>query len=335
MQRRTFIQTGFNLGGALAAGAWSARAAAASPTAPPVWIDRTFDALGTTMNVKLAHRSQTLAEQAVAAAISDIHTVEDQMSLFRTDSALAELNRNGVLRNPHPDLVHVLRVAQAISRRSHGAFDATVQPLWLTYDGAHRRGQLPSDQEVAAALARVGWKDLHVSAREVRLARSGMGVTLNGIAPGFAADKVRRTLQRLGVQQALIGTGEWSSLGHGPAGRDWTLGVDSPRGAHAVVTRFAMQGRCVATSADDECTFTEDHLHHHIMDPHTGYSPLGLSSVTVLAPQCILADAITKVIFMSDFDRALPLARAWNVDVLVIDKNGRWQATKGLPLVRG
>jgi len=332
MQRRTFIQTGF---GALVAGACSTQAVAAASAPNVVWIDRTFDALGTTMNLKLAHQSQALADKALAAAIADIHTVEDQMSLFRTDSALAELNRTGVLRNPHPDLVHVLNVAQDISRRSNGAFDATVQPLWLTYAGAHSRGQLPSTQEVAAAVAHVGWKDLHVSAHEIRLARSGMGVTLNGIAPGFAADKVRRTLQRLGVQQALIGTGEWSSLGHGPTGRDWTLGVDSPRGAHEVVTRFAMQGHCVATSADDECTFTEDHLHHHIMDPHTGYSPLGLSSVTVLAPLCILADAITKVIFMSDFDTALPLAQAWNVEVLVIDKNGRWQATKGLPLVKG
>jgi thiamine biosynthesis lipoprotein len=93
-----------------------------------------------------------------------------------------------------------------------------------------------------------------------------------------------------------------------------------------------MQGRSVATSADDQCTFSPDFVNHHIFDPHTGRSPTELSSVTVVASNCVLADALTKVFFMAGYDQALPLARKWGVDVLVVDKRGRWQASPGVAL---
>ena len=330
MQRRMFMQMGMGLGGAAALGQ-----AGASAQSADVWVSRSFNALGTTMRLRLAHRTAEQAETALAAAQADVRRVEDQMSLFRDSSALSELNRQGVLHNPPPELLQVLRIARAVSQRSHGAFDVTVQPLWLAYSAAQEQGRLPDAAEVAQARALTGWRDLHISASEIRLARPGMGVTLNGIAPGFAADLIQSTLRRHGVRQALINTGEWAALGQAEGGRDWILGVDNPRDASAVVARLAMQGRCVATSADDECTFSADHRCHHIMDPRTGYSPPALSSVTVLAPHCVMADAITKVIFMADFATALPLARAWGVDVLVVEKSGRWHATKGLPLLRG
>lgn len=329
MKRRTFMQASMGLGTA-----YAGLATATSTQDDGMWVDRSFNALGTTMTLRVAHASDEQAQVAIAAAEADVRRVEDQMSLFRDSSALCELNRKGYLRNPHPDLVRILRIAQAVSLRSHGAFDVTVQPLWQVYDAAHQQGRLPNSREVAAARALTGWRHLQVGTREIRFAKPGMGITLNGIAPGFAADAIQATLRRLQVRQALINTGEWAALGQAQGGRDWTLGVASPRGAHEVIARIAMQGRCVATSADDECTFSEDHRYHHIVDPRTGYSPPALSSVTVAAPHCVMADAITKVIFMADFATALPLAQAWGVDVLVVQKSGRWQATKGLALLQ-
>jgi thiamine biosynthesis lipoprotein len=90
---------------------------------------------------------------------------------------------------------------------------------------------------------------------------------------------------------------------------------------------------CVATSADDQTTFSNDHVHHHIFDPHTGYSPRDVSSVTVIAPTCIQADALTKVLFVAGFERAIALADQWQVQALVVSKSGECQMTKGLPVV--
>ncbi len=88
----------------------------------------------------------------------------------------------------------------------------------------------------------------------------------------------------------------------------------------------------MATSGDDETVFSADHRHHHIFDPHTGWSPPGLSGVTVAAPTGALADALTKVFFVAGPERALAVARQWHVDALWIAKSGRWSATPGLAL---
>lgn len=327
MKRRSFMQMGVGLGTVGVVGTMDTGHAAAT-----AWMSRTFNALGTSMTIRLAHADAALAHAAMDAAIAAVRQVEDQMSLFRSDSAICQLNRTGRLDNPHPDMQAILRIAQEVSERSQGAFDVTVQPLWLAFEGAQAHKRLPSPQEIAAARALVGWRKLHISSQAIWLEQPLMSITLNGIAQGFAADKVKARLQAFGIAHALIDTGEWAAWGQPEAGRDWTLGIASPRDAHSIIARLAMQGRCVATSADDQCTFSPDFVNHHIFDPRTGYSPTSLSCVSVMAPSCVMADAITKVIFMAGFDAALALAKTWKVDALVVDKRGRMQATNGVVL---
>jgi len=331
MKRRSFLQFGWGVGMGLGVGAF-ALATPASGSAGLHWSHRTLNAMGTSMTLQLAHADAAQAERALDGAIADIRHIEDQMSLFRPDSAICQLNRNGYLANAHPDLLEILRTAEHVSNVSQGAFDVTVQPLWLAFDAAKRQGRLPSPAEVRAARQRVGWQGVKIQGNSVRLERAGMGITLNGIAQGFAADKVRARLQAMGIAHALIDAGEWASLGQPARGGDWTLGVANPREAQQLLAGIAMQGACVATSADDQSTFSPDRVNHHILNPQTGYSPTSLASVSVVAPRCVLADALTKVFFMAGWDAALPLAKAWNVDVLVVDKQGRWRASPGLAL---
>jgi len=332
MKRRLFLQSTLGLGALGAFGAARWLAAHEPGAAALAWRERSLLGFGTTLSLKVAHADAAQAERALDAAVASIRHVEAEMSLFRADSALARLNRDGVLSNPDPDLLKVLELARTVSARSGGAFDVTVQPLWLAFEAAARDGSLPTAAAVARARAAVGWQDLTVSAGEIRLRRPGMGVTLNGVAQGYAADLVRARLQAAGVRHALINTGEWSALGSAEGQRPWLLGLADPRHEEAILTRLALDGRSVATSADNECSFSADHRHHHIFDPRTGYSPTELASVTVAAPSCALADALTKVMLVAGRERALRLARQWQVDVLVVDKQGQWQATPGLRL---
>lgn len=341
MKRRAVLQTTLGLGavGALGGLGWLTAAQASSVSSrnstEPAWHDRTLTGLGTVLSFRVAHTDATQAERALDAAVGTIRHVEAHMSLFDPDSAICRLNRDGVLRSPHPDLVRIFRLAQSISARSGGAFDVTVQPLWNSFDAAQRLGTLPSASAVSAARAAVGWQGLEISSDAIRLRRPGMGVTLNGIAQGFAADLVRSQLHAHGIRQALVNAGEWTSLGRPDAQRDWMLGIADPRLEQAFMTRVALGGRSIATSADNACSFSADRRHHHIFDPHTGYSPSQLAGVTVAAPSCALADALTKVMFVAGFHGALRLAAQWQVDVLVVDKAGHWQATPGLQLHTG
>ena len=108
------------------------------------------------------------------------------------------------------------------------------------------------------------------------------------------------------------------------------VGVEDPHDSSRVLAALALNGRALATSADNRSIFSADRRHHHIIDPSTGDSPPELSSVTVVAASAMRADALTKVMFMAGPGRIPALARQWDVGVLWVDKQGQWEATPGL-----
>jgi thiamine biosynthesis lipoprotein len=324
MKRRNFIQAGLGLG-------MLSSVQAAQPLGLH-WQDITFTGLGTVMSIRAAHTSVEALQLALQRARQVIAQVEDDMSLFRANSALSQLNRDGVLRKPPAQLLHVLQLSKRVAQQSQGAFDVTVQPLWQLYAQAQKDGRLPTSQQVEQAQRLVGWRYLDVAPTQITLRQPGMGVSLNGVAQGYAADLVKASLKRDGVLHALINTGEWSALGLADGQRPWMLGIAHPRGgAHPSepwLARVAMRGLSMATSADDQCTFSDDRVHHHIFNPHTGYSPQDIASVTVAAPDCAMADALTKVLFVAGYAQALHVAKAWGVPALVVNKTGEWKASK-------
>ncbi len=333
MKRRTFLQVSLGLGAAVTAQGVSAVVQAyplASDTAGAlVWQQRPLLGFGCNLSLQVAHQDKVLGQLALDTAVADIRHVEAQMSLFNPNSALSQLNRQGFLAQPHPDLLRILTLSKTISEKSQGAFDVTVQPLWTVFSKAHRAGLLPTPAAVAAARRHTGWQFVELRPQYIRFARPHMAITLNGIAQGFAADLVKAHWRAMGIEHALINTGEWASLGRPQTPGDWHLGIADPRDVQKMIRNIALRGRCVASSADSQTYFSPDLANHHIFDPCTGYSPTEIASVTVAADNCTLADALTKVMFVAGMASAMALAKAWSVDVLVVDKVGQWRATPG------
>jgi thiamine biosynthesis lipoprotein ApbE len=48
-----------------------------------------------------------------------------------------------------------------------------------------------------------------------------------------------------------------------------------------------------------------------------------------------MADALTKVIFMAGFDRALVVAQQWGVQAVVLSKQSQLRLSPGLALLQG
>jgi len=332
MNKRTFLQAALGLGATLTAqcGAVTAQSGLHKPLGSLVWQQRPLLGFGTNLSLLVAHSNPALAASALDVAVADIRQVEAQMSLFNPQSALSQLNAQGFLAQPHPDLLKVLQLAQTVSEKSQGAFDVTVQPLWAVFSEAQALGRLPMADAVTQARQRTGWQHVTLDPARISFTRPDMAITLNGIAQGFAADLVQTHWRSMGIEHALINTGEWAALGESQTGGDWRLGIADPRDEQKLMKNIALHGKSVATSADSQTFFSADFKHHHIFNPRTGYSPPDVASVTVVADSCALADALTKVMFVAGIDQAMGLAKAWAVDVLVVDKAGRWRATPGL-----
>ena len=318
MQRRHLLQLGMGLG--LGHGLGVHAAAHESL----IWQERSLVGFGTTLWLKAAHTDKSELHEALDASVKAIRSVEKQMSLFDPDSAVSRLNRQGELRKPDAQLLSVLTLAQHVSRRSAGAFDVTMQPLWRLWSLHSQSQTLPPSKALSQTRSLVNWQAMTVSADVIRLHAKGMGVSLNGIAQGYAADKVRAVLQAHGVQHSLIDTRETTFLGQSSKGEGWRFAVEPSAASSSVPPIINTHGWAVATSSDAHTVFSADHVHHHILNPHTGDSPRHWASASVIAPSCALADALTKVFFMCPPQGVERLAKAWGVDVVLQDKRGKW-----------
>ncbi len=293
---------------------------------------RTGQALGSQITMVALHRDLVVGERALDAAFAELARVERVMSIYLPGSEVSRLNSAGVLEDPDPYLVDILGHAAEMSARSGGAFDITVQPLWELYAAAQRVGGLPTATAIDETRERVDWRGVDYSPTEVRLRNPRMGITLNGIAQGFAADRAMEALKRHGIEHALVNAGEVSALGRKDGGIPWVVGVQHPRKADAYFGLVALDGRCMSTSGDYETSFSADLGSNHIFDPSTGRSPESLSSVTVVAPDAVTADALSTAIFTMGPERGLELAGTMpKTDVFLVTKDQQTLATRSFP----
>jgi len=341
MKRRQCLVWGWGLFGvglsnSILGQAWAADRAAV--TGKLVWRERALLGFGTTLWIKAAHENADQLEAALNAAVKAIRHVERQMSLFDADSSISRLNRTGKLEHADRDLLSVLRLSQQVGNKSAGSFDISMQPLWRLWSQATEEHRLPSAKEVERAQRLVNLRAMELSPTSVRLNSPGAALSLNGIAQGYASDRAREALRNNGIRHALIDSGETSLLGQAPNALPWRLKIEDavthPGKLDQVRTGsgplLQSDGRAIATSSDAHTVFSADRRHHHILDPRTGYSPQYWSSVTVLAPSCALADALTKVFFMLPPSRIESECRRWGVDVVLQDKAGKWTSSAGV-----
>lgn len=294
---------------------------------------RTAKALGSAVSITVYHETRQRGEAALDAAFGELERVEALLSIYRLDSEVSRLNRVGVLRRPSVDFLKVLRHAQALAKATDGAFDVTVQPLWDLFSTAQKNGLMPTAEEIKAARALVNWRDLVVAEDGVHFKTRGMALTLNGIAQGFAADRVAAALRKAGVQHALVDTGEINALGAKPEGAGWKVGIQHPRKEDAYLALAKLDGRCLATSGDYATTFTPDYKKHHIFDPRTGQSPAKLASVSVAARTGMAADALSTAVFVLGTARGMALIeKTPGADALLVLKDGMTLRTRNFPL---
>jgi len=328
LNRRSFLMGTVGACAALGTGGWLW-----SREKPWQVFRQTSHALGSSITISVWHRDEAAAETALDTAFAELELVESVMSIYRSESQLSRLNQDAALDDPHPHLVTVLEYATTMAKETNGAFDVTVQPLWDLYHNAKKHSRLPSEEEVIQARALVDWQRVKITPSRLQLTGAGTAITLNGIAQGFAADAAMVVLRRVGVMHALIDAGEMNALGGKPDGEAFTVGIQHPRHDDAFVSMAKLQDRCLATSGDYETRFSDDFVHHHLFDPHTGHSPTELASVSIVAPTAMAADALSTAVFVLGIERGMDLVRRTpGTDALLVSKSGKVTSTEGFPL---
>lgn len=263
-------------------------------------------ALGAQASMRLWHANSGHARRTLARMAAEVERLEGIFSLYRPESELSRLNRDGSLPQASRAMVEVLDAARSLAQASGGAFDPSVQPLWTLHErhflqaGANPAG--PTQAAVDRARRLVDYRRIDIAGRAVRLGTPGMALTLNGIAQGHVTDVVADLLRNEGFDHAVVELGETRVLGTQPDGHPWRVGL---RDAQGQVNRaLELADRSSATSGGYGTVFDASGTCHHIFDPGTGLSANRLTEVIVTAPRAMDADALATALFVAGEDRA-------------------------------
>lgn len=246
-------------------------------------------------------------------ALDVIDRLEDQLTVYRETSEISALNGRAALQAVAVEsrLFALFQLAAQVTQATGGAFDITTGALIKAWGFYRRQGRVPSEEERAEALSRVGMEHVELDAGQgtVRFLRPGLEVNLGSIGKGYALDRVAELLrERWNVRAALLHGGHSSvyAMGGVPdCRRGWPVGIQHPWHPERRLAVVRLKDQALGTSA---ATF--QHLEYngrklgHLLDPRTGWPAEGIASASVVAPTAAEADALATAFFVLGVDGA-------------------------------
>lgn len=313
-------------------------------------VERTVAAMGTTLTVAVEVATDRAAALALAESmIREVEATEARLSTWRGTSELSALNRTpvGEWREVSSELYGEVRRAQQCAIETGDAFDPTVGALVEAW-GLRTGGRQPSQEELAAARARTGWRGIEFHAGPERLRRTvDLRVEEGGFGKGVALDRAvgvaRRAAPGTAVQIDLGGQLAWSGQ-RGP--RRIRLADPRDRARPVVELELELAAGSIATSGDSERSVdTGGTRVGHLLDPRTGEPAVDFGSVTVVAADATGADCLSTALFVHGPRAGLALIESspWEIEAVFLVVEGRGlvaRVSRGLadrvrPLVDG
>lgn len=283
-----------------------------------------FSAMACDCEVRIAGLGRRKAEPLATLAIAEVRRIESKFSRYLETSVVSRINRaagSGQAVQVDAETTHLLDFAASLHALSDGLFDPTSGTLRRAWD--FRAARPPEQARIDALLPLVGWQQVAWKDGRIELPRVGMELDFGGFGKEYAADRAATLLQEHGVRHAMVNLGgdirlAGPRLGDGP----WSLGIQHPRDARRVLATLALRTGALATSGDYERYLEHEGLRYcHVLNPHTGWPVSAWRSISVVAPACLAAGALTTIAMLKGSD-ALGFLAGQNVGYLAVDAAG-------------
>lgn len=252
--------------------------------------DHRVPSMGTFFQLQLVHDCEWDAQGAVLASKRILDAIEAVFSLYQPESTLSRLNRDGYICSAPDDLLHLVAISKEYFERSEGAFDITILPALRAIEESFRKNQRPP-QKLHRLRPLVNSRLISVEHHCVRLDRKGMALTFDGVAKGYAVDRVAEALPPSVKGYLLNFSGNMRWSGRKPQG-PWTVGVWNPV-LQTVIKIEVGESGAIASSGPERAHFDSHQKWHHIINPKTLRPPQYYSSVTVVASSAMECDILS------------------------------------------
>ena len=335
-KRRSFLK----LSGLLGLGAASAALLPAEKAEAMLFgnkeykVTKTKLAMGSFVSMTAIHPSKDEAEEAIGLAFEEMDRLNKILTHYDASSPVGSLNSSGKLEAAPQEVLDLVARSLYFTRETGGAFDITVKPLIDLYKDSFAVKHTPTEAEINQAAERIGSDGIQFHNGSLLFKRSDMAVTFDGIGVGYIVDRVSEVLREKGVVNHLINAaGDIRVSGKAAGGKAWTVAIQDPAKSREYPNIVAMQDGAIATSGNYEVFYDNEKLFHHIINPRTGHSPQLASSVTIMAPSCMDADALSTSVFVMEPVAGVQfIERQADYECFVIDKDGNSKYTSGWPV---
>jgi thiamine biosynthesis lipoprotein len=289
-------------------------------------------------------------------AIDEVLRIERKYSRYTDDSVIARINRAAGMEPVAIDgeTCALFDYADTLFAASDGLFDITSGVLRRAWD--FRTPRLPTHEELVPLLALIGWQRVERTSADapataapiatgatappgtaapagaytstppaawLRLPQKGMQLDLGGFGKEYAADRAATLLLEQGINSGYVNLGgDLRIFGPQADGQPWTIGIQHPRQADAIIASLPVGSGALATSGDYERFFELDGKRYcHILNPGTGYPVTCLQSVSVLAPVAIAAGSYATLALLKQ-EQGLAFLRESGLAFLAVDAEG-------------
>ena len=275
-----------------------------------------FRALGTVCEVQYAGGD---AESSAfeRAAINWVTAFEAKYSRFKPDSLVSRINTAAGREwiDIDAEMEAILQLCDTLHFMTQGLLDPTSLPVLRLWDYKAEKPRVPSDLEIAAARALVGWKKVQRAPGKIFLPEPGMALDFGGFGKEYAVDMVAQIAVDHALPCVLVDFGhDLRAIGAPPGRPAWHIGLEDPRKVGTAAGSIAVVGKGIASSGDYlRCFVVDGKRYGHIVDPRTGRPVAnGCTQATVIANTCLQAGVLSTTAFVLgvpfglDFIQACP-----------------------------
>lgn len=299
-------------------------------------------AMGTTYHIKwLGNQEQVAVQKSIDSLLTIFNGA---LSTYDSSSLISRFNRNTIdftALNGRNDAVILdqIKFFNKVCYRSFdifvasgGAFDPGAAPLFTAWGFAENKvSRIPSAAFIDSCREFASYKFLNLVDGVPRKQDLRLSVNYNAIAKGYGVDLVAEYLEENGIGDYMVEIGgEVRCKGKNPQSETWIIGVNVPKenaSTEEAQAFIELGNRSMATSGNYRNYYVENGVKYaHTIDPRTGFPARNeLLSATILAPDCMTADAWATACMVLGKDKCLELiTKDSTLDAfLLYNKNGK------------
>lgn len=278
--------------------------------------------MGTTYHITIQTDQPEAMKNSIDSILADFNY---SMSAYIDSSTLTYFNQADSLfcfdpkKDPYFEPIFVK--SKEIYEKTNGAFDPSIAPLVNYYGFGYKEKKMLDKLdtvEVKRLLAFMLFDTLQLTKDEsgnicIQKPNKNVMLDFNSLSPGYAVDVIADFFNKKGLRNYMINLGgEITALGVNDKKEEWVIGINKPAEGAAeseIELPLLISNKSLATSGNYRNAYeSKGQKFAHIINPFTGMSqPTDILSATVIADDCISADAYATAFMVLGLEKSLEL----------------------------